>query len=313
MGSMYQVRHPSRSETVTVRAHHHHLRCWGQPSSDTPPLWLLHGWMDVSASWQFVVDALASSRWVIAPDWRGFGQTRPVHPQPQDHYVFADYLADLDFLIDAVNLAAGRASDAPVDLAGHSMGGNVAMVYAGVRPQRVRRLINLEGFGMPPSRPAQAAGRYARWMDELKALHRGDMALQGYDSADGVAARLMKTNRRLAPERALWLAQHWAAPDSNGRWHIQGAAAHKVISAHLYHVDEVLDIYARIRAPLLAVEAADDSLAQWYRHGEHTLAAHHERLARVPNYRIEVVADAGHMLHHDQPEVVARLMEAHLA
>jgi pimeloyl-ACP methyl ester carboxylesterase len=63
-----------------------------------------------------------------------------------------------------------------VDLVGHSMGGNVVMLYAGVRPERIRRLVNLEGFGMPATRPAQAPGRYAKWMDEVKALHRGEMA-----------------------------------------------------------------------------------------------------------------------------------------
>ncbi len=319
---MYQVLRPAHSQHVPIRTLNYHLRCWGTPRPGVVPLWLLHGWMDVSASWQFVVDALANDRYVIAPDWRGFGLTRPKHQAQQahptdfggaDHYLFADYLADLDLLVDHVNAQLERAVDAPIDLVGHSMGGNVAMVYAGVRPQRVRRLVNLEGFGLPASRPAQAARRYARWIDDIKALHRGDMALQSYPEPAGVATRLMKNNPRLRAEHAAWLAQHWAAADLEGRWHVQGDAAHKVISAHLYRLDEVLEIYKHISAPVLAVEASDDSLAQWYRHGEHSLQAHHERLTHVPDFRIAVVADAGHMLHHDQPVAVARLIEAHLA
>ena len=319
---MYQVLRLSHSQHVAIRTLNYHLRCWGTPQPGVAPLWLLHGWMDVSASWQFVVDALAADRYVVAPDWRGFGLTRPQHQtQPAhpsdfggtDHYLFADYLADLDLLLDHVNTQLGRAVEAPIDLVGHSMGGNVAMVYGGVRPQRVRRLVNLEGFGLPASRPAQAARRYARWIDEIKALHRGDMALQSYPEAAGVAARLMKTNPRLPAAHAAWLAEHWAAADAQGRWHVQGDAAHKVISAHLYRLDEMLEIHKHISAPVLAVEASDDSLAQWYRHGEHSLQAHHERLALVPDCRIAVVADAGHMLHHDQPQAVARLIESHLA
>ncbi len=77
-----------------------------------------------------------------------FGQTST--PQA-DHYVFADYLADLDMLLD--HYAPGQA----VDLVGHSMGGNVAMMYAGVRPERIRRLVNLEGFGMPATPPGAGA------------------------------------------------------------------------------------------------------------------------------------------------------------
>jgi len=88
--------------------------------------------------------------------------------------------------------------------------------------------------------------------------------------------------------------------------------AHKVRSSHLYRVDEVLAIYAAITAPVLAVEASDDSLAQWFPRGEHSLAEYHRRLQSVRHCRIARVDDAGHMLHHDQPRQVATLFEAHL-
>jgi pimeloyl-ACP methyl ester carboxylesterase len=264
-----------------------------------PPLVMVHGWMDVSASFQFVVDALRQDRYVIAPDWRGYGLTTG---PATDNYWFPDYMADLDFLLD--HYAAGQ----QVDLLGHSMGGNVAMVYAGVRPERVRRLINLEGFGMPATKPAQAPSRYAKWMDELKALERGDMDLHAYPDASGVARRLMKTNPRLSADKADWLAQHWAAPNASGQWAILGDAAHKITNAQLYRVDEVLACYARISMPTLAVEASDDSLTGWYK-GTFTLAQYHERLQSVPHVQTHVVQDAGHMMHHDQPQVLAALIE----
>lgn len=323
---MYQVLRPSHSTFETLRGLRHHLRWWGQPRADTPPLWLLHGWMDVAASWQFVVDALASPRLCVAPDWRGFGLTQsaalpPQHQPPPyglaDHYVFADYLGDLDALIALVNVRLGRPADAPVDVVGHSMGGNVAMLYAGVRPQRVRRLVNLEGFGLPASEPAQAPRHLARWLDELQAHAAGQITLKTYRGLEGVAARLMKTNRRLPPERARWLAQHWARPldpaAPDGEWVILGDAAHKVRSSQPYRLDEVLATWAAIEAPVLVVEASDDSLAQWFPRGEHSLAEYHRRLQVVRRYRIERVDDAGHMLHHDQPARVAALIEAHLA
>jgi pimeloyl-ACP methyl ester carboxylesterase len=302
---MYQALNVSRSRFVPVRHLSYHVREWGTPVAGEPPLVLVHGWMDVAASWQFMVDALSRPRWIVAPDWRGYGLTRVSDPAP-DNFWFADYLADLDFLLDQV--APGQS----VDLVGHSMGGNVAMMYAGVRPERIRRLVNLEGFGMPETRSAQAPGRYAQWMDELKSLHRGEMDLKAYDSADGVVRRLMKTNPRLTEDKAAWLARQWAAPDADGRWAILGDTAHKVVNAHLYQLPEALAIYARIAAPVLSVTASDDSLGQWWK-GRFTLAQYQERLQHVPQLRQAIVQDAGHMLHHDQPQALARLIEDFLA
>jgi pimeloyl-ACP methyl ester carboxylesterase len=299
---MYQVKRTSRSEFVPIRTLRYHVRLWGEPAPGKTPLVLVHGWMDVSASWQFMVDAFAQDHYVIAPDWRGYGLTEA---PATDNYWFPDYLADLDFLLDHY------APDAPVHLVGHSMGGNIAMLYAGTRPARLRSLVNLEGFGMPRTQPSQAPKRYARWMDELKKLHRGELDLKAYDSAEGVAARLMKTNPRLTEDRAGWLARHWARPDADGRWRILGDAAHKIINANLYQVDEVLALYRAITVPTLAVETGGSSLEEWHR-GHYTLAEYHERLKSISDVRISRIEDAGHMLHHDQPRQLASLIEAFL-
>jgi pimeloyl-ACP methyl ester carboxylesterase len=296
---MYQPRRASRSEFVPVRTLRYHVRVWGEPASGKVPLVMVHGWMDVSASWQFVVDALKEDQYVIAPDWRGYGLTES---PPADNYWFPDYLADLDFLLDHYSPSA------PVNLVGHSMGGNIAMLYSGSRPERVRRLVNLEGFGMAATRPSQAPKRYVKWMDELKAFHRGELALKGYDSADGVARRLMKTNHRLSQDKADWLARRWARQEADGQWRILGDAAHKIVNASLFRVDEVLEIYKNIGAPTLSVEASENSLEKWWQ-GKFTLSEYHERLRSVPAARRVNIADSGHMLHHDQPEQLAGLIE----
>ncbi len=304
---MYQPLRASRSERLPIRTLDYHVRLWepsGGAAAEAPPLVMVHGWMDVGASYQFVVDAFgedfARARRIIAPDWRGFGHSMP--PSRCDHYAFADYLADLDRLLD--HYAPGG----PVDLVGHSMGGNIAMSYAGVRPARIRRLVNLEGFGLPATEPAQAPARYAQWLDELRTLDAGGMDLKAYENAEAVAGRLMKTNPRLGRGQAEWLAREWAQPDGQGRWRILGDAAHKVVNPQLYRVEEALALYAGITAPVLAVEASDDSMGQWWK-GRYSLDEYHQRLQRVPDCRIGRVQDAGHMLHHDQPQAVARLIE----
>ena len=315
---MYQCQRTPRSEWLAVRSLRYHLLSWGDlpganRGSTTPPLVLLHGWMDVGASWQFMVDALSEAfmqgRRVLAADWRGFGQTAS---PGADCYWFPDYMADLDFLLDRVS------PDRAVDLVGHSMGGNVAMMYAGARPQRVRRLVNVEGFGLPGTLPEHAPARQARWMDELKSLHRGELALSHYPSLEGVARRLMKTNPRLGQDKADWLAQRWARPlaqaDGSTHWQIQGDAAHKIVSANLYQEQETLAAYRCISAPVLAVETggASASLAHWY-HGRFGLEQYHERLKALADCRVERIEDAGHMVQHDQPEQLARLIEGFVA
>jgi pimeloyl-ACP methyl ester carboxylesterase len=307
---MYQALKPSRSTYVPIRDHEYHVLQWGQPQSGQTPLVLVHGWMDVAASWQFMVDAMAQDRWIIAPDWRGYGRSCLRHASadtPVDNYWFPDYMADLDALLDHFAPEATQ-----VDLVGHSMGGNIAMMYTGVRPARIRRLVNLEGFGLPATQPAQAPERYAKWMDELKAVRRGDLALKEYDSVDGVARRLMKTNPRLTEDKATWLAGHWAALNGEGRWAILGEAAHKVSNANLYQVEEALAIYSRISAPVLSVTASGDSLSQWWK-GKFTLAEYQERLQSVSQVQQAVIQEAGHMMHHDQPQALAALIEAFLA
>ena len=303
IGRMYQVKRPSRSEFIPIRNLRYHVQIWGEPSPTKTPLVLVHGWMDVAASYQFVVDALSHDHYVIAPDWRGYGQT---DSGGVDNFWFPDYLADLDFLLDHYS------PNQPVNLVGHSMGGNVVMLYSGVRPERIRRLVNLEGFGMPASTPDQAPVRYAKWMDELKKLHTGEMDLRPYDAASGVARRLMKTNPRLSADKADWLSRHWAHENDQGQWTILGEPGHKLSNANLFRVEEVLALYARLSMPVLAVEASDNSLDFWWK-GKFTLDQYHERLKVVPQVEIARIDDAGHMMHHDQPEVLAALIERFIA
>ena len=193
----YEVRRASRSRFIPVRGLRYHMLEWGDASMVTPerpPLVMLHGWMDVAASFQFVVDALPTDRHVIALDWRGFGLSEA---SGADSYWIPDYVGDLDAALDRLAFDTTEPAG-PIDLLGHSMGGNVVMLYAGLRPERIRRLVNLEGFGMPTTHPAQAPKRFIQWLDELKV----PAELRSYESLAEVAQRLRKTNPLLSTPRA---------------------------------------------------------------------------------------------------------------
>ena len=296
---MYQVQRNARSEFVPIRNLSYHVLVWGTPGAGKTPMVMLHGWMDVAASYQFVIDAFSEDHYIIAPDWRGYGKTSG---GDADNFWFPDYLADLDFLLDHY------APQSTVNLIGHSMGGNVAMHYGGIRPDRIRSLINLEGFGMAASAPDQAPQRYARWMDELKKLHQGQLGLHPYPAIGGVSRRLMKTNPRLSADKAHWLARHWAQESPDGQWRIQGQPGHKVVSANLPRLEEVIALYGRLSMPVLSVEAAHSNLDTWWK-GQYTLDDYHARLRVIPQVEIARIEEAGHMLHHDQPTVLAETIE----
>jgi pimeloyl-ACP methyl ester carboxylesterase len=314
MTMAYTPRRPARSDRIGLRGPRTaplldaHLLRWepanAGPEPALPPLVLLHGWMDVAASFQFLVDAFddafLAGRRVLALDWRGFGDSRSA---PTDAYWFPDYLADLDDLLARVS------PDAPVDLIGHSMGANVTMLYAGVRPQRVRRVVNLEGFGMPPTRAAQAPDRYARWLDELQR----PATLRPYDALEEVARRLRANNPRLPPERALWLAAQWSRPGEDGRHHLRADPAHKHTNPILARQEEMEACWRRIAAPVLWIEAAQTEVFGYWQMPMPAVRAEVERrIACVADIRSHVIDGCGHMLHHDQPEALAALIQPFL-
>lgn len=285
----------SSSRFLDIRGLRLHVRCWEAAASPRRTVLALHGWMDVSASFQFMVDELPRDWCVLAPDWRGYGRSER---SAGDCYWFPDYLADLDRILDALAPAGS------VDLVGHSMGGNVATLYAGIRAQRVRRLVNLDGAGLPATSPARAPRQYLRWLDDIRAGKR----MRSYASRAEVAERLRTANPNLRPEFADFLALHWAEPDPAGGFRLCADPAHKIANPTLYRVDEVLAIWREIIAPVLWV--TPENVDRWH---EFTRTdEYRSRLQALATVEFATVVGAGHMLHHDQPRQVAALIEEFL-
>ena len=287
---------------IALRGMAHHVLTWGNAAA--PKLFLLHGWMDVGASFQFLVDALAGDRFAIAPDLRGYGRSEW---QPQGYW-FPDYVADLEALLEA--LAPGE----PVDLVGHSLGGNVAMLYAGARPARVRRLVSLDGFGIPGEVSDVAPKKFAAWLDALAEPPE----FAPYANIDAVADRLQKNNRRLPRDKALFLAGHWAETLPDGRARLTSDPRHKLPFPASYRLEDSFAVWRSIAAPTLWVAAAESDIPRWLDEhpegeaGADGLAGIRRRMAHIPDARLVTISDAGHMLHHDQPAAVAVAIETFL-
>ena len=282
---------PSRSEFIQVRGLRYHLRIWGEDSA--PTIVLLHGWMDVSHSFQFVVDGLKGDWRVIAPDMRGFGLTQ----WSDSDYWFPEYYADLDAIFDQIS------DGQPLHLAGHSMGSQVASMYAGVRPERINKLIILDGLNVPDMPPESAPKKIRKWLDQIKEPQKH----KDYADFAALAQRIRKHHDRLSEERALHVAKGWGQENAVGKVELVGDPKHRIMGPSLYRLAEAEAVWQEVTAPTLCIDGEKSGMFRMLGEGEVK-----RRRAVFPNARTVVLPDVGHMLHFDAPEAVAAEMEAFL-
>ncbi len=281
--STYLPKRARRTTRLYVRGIDYRISEWG---SDSDPLLVyLHGWGDCGTTIQFVVDALQKDWFVVAPDWRGFGEST----SEAVAFWFPDYLADLDDLL--LHYSPGMS----VRLIGHSMGANVAGLYAGTMPDRVASLVNIEGFGLPDAQPADAPGRYRAW---IKAGHEGP-AFAIRESFADLAATIRRRSQRMTPAQAEFVAREWAREDADGRVRLRANPAHKLPNPVLYRRPEAEACWRNVSAEVLLVTGRQSEFAA---------------RVRMPFPRQSTVSidDAGHMLHFEQPEALARVIEEFL-
>lgn len=286
----------SRSEYLTIRGARYHVRRWGP--ADGRPVLLFHGWLDTSATFQFLADALPADWNLIAPDWRGYGGS----DWRGDKYWFYDDLADMDYMVE--HYGGGE----PVDLLGHSYGGGVAGIFAGTRPGRVRRLVSLEGFGPQQRELHEAPDRVAHFLDAVREPHSGSV----YPSRAALAQRLRKANPRLSEARAAFLAEQVARDAADGGVELAADPWRRAITVALSFptIEFFEQFWRRTTAPALWIRG-DDSFYMRYAF-DNDEPAYQRRLACLPDGRDVLIRDAGHNLHHDHPEQVAHAVAAFL-
>lgn len=283
---------PPRHEILRVRGLDMHLTRWGPPPSESVlPDFYLHGWLDAGATFQFLADAFQRDRPMIALDWRGFGRSQ----WPEEGYWFPDYLGDLDALLD--RLSPGG----PVRLIGHSMGGNIASLYAGVRPERIRCVVNLEGFGLPRTSAEQAPKRLRKWLEQLK----NGTQTKHYASFDELATVIRRRYPRFTDAQAAFVAAAWGRLDTEGGVRLAGDPRHHRVNPVLYKREDAEACWREVRAPLLLMIGEEsEHLANLGADGASAVYRDlfpHIEFARIPG--------AGHMLHIERPDVVAPLVE----
>lgn len=281
----YQPESVRQERRLSIREVDYCLYEWG--NADSPLLVYLHGWGDTGATFQFVVDALRAEWRVIAPDWRGFGRSACRCTS----YWFPDYLADLHALLEAVS------PQAPVRLVGHSMGANVGALYAGTFPERIKAFVNIEGFGLPDSKPADAPSRYRAWIEAADQ----PLTFAKYNDFGVLAARLKKRHPGMGTAEALFVAREWGTQEAGGKVRLRADPLHKMPNPVLYRRAESEACWHAATAATLLVTGAQSSFAS-----KLPLAGNTFETVQASTVVIE---DAGHMLHFEAPAALAEAIE----
>jgi pimeloyl-ACP methyl ester carboxylesterase len=289
----YKQKKVPESLTVPIRSLDHRLYRWGDPEGE--PVFLIHGWADTGMSFQFLADEMADDWCLIAPDLRGFGDSG----WNEQGYWFPDYLADLDMLI---NMYAKDGSK--VRLIGHSMGGNITTVYAGVFPERVSHVVSLDQYGLADSDPADAPSRYAKWLKQWRDPPRHGK----YETIDTMVERLMALAPAMDKDKAQFLAPYWAKITEEGLFESKIDPAHKRINPILYRREEARACWKQVTALTLLVMGEESQFLKRF-----SISGMGKDFRECfKDIDEKTLPGCGHMLHMERPEELALLFEGFL-
>jgi pimeloyl-ACP methyl ester carboxylesterase len=257
------------------------LQFWDWGQDGLPPLLLVHGGLDHARNWDWVARSLREHFHVYAMDLRGHGNSAWA---PGALYSIGEHLLDIAALVDA--LGGG-----PVHLIGHSLGGILTLLYSGLYPDRVRKVIAIEGLGLPAShrihRPAPE--RMRAWIESVRKTEQREP--HSYPNLDAAVARMKEANPHLSDEVARHLTLHGTNWNANGSlsWKFDNYV--RCLPPYGHGIDEQRAVYAEITCPVLLV---------WGRESWMPDPDTEERALVIPNRRVLKVAGAGHWVHHDR-------------
>jgi pimeloyl-ACP methyl ester carboxylesterase len=284
---------PASSYYVSQRLKLHYVD-WG--NEEAPPLVLVHGGKDHARSWDWVARDLREDWHVIAPDLRGHGDSAWAIG---GHYTIHEFTLDLAQLIETLELA-------PVTLVAHSLGGAVALNYAAVYPERVAKLVAIEGLG-PPPQMIEARMKVPAWkrIDEWIQQVRGLSARQPrrYPSIDAAAARMQEENGFLSPEQAHHLTVHGVARNEDGTFSWKFDNYTRAFYPQSWDPDERKALWSRITCPTLLVRGTESWASDPVEDG---------RIDAFRDARSVNVDGAGHWVHHDRLDEFLRIVRGFL-
>lgn len=292
--SNYEIVGPASSYYISQRLKLHFVD-WG--NEDKPPLLLVHGGQDHARSWDWVARALRQDYHVIAPDLRGHGDSAWAQG---GQYTVPEFVLDIAQLIEVLDLA-------PLRIVAHSLGGAVSLYYTGVFPEKVSKIVAIEGMGIPPAVTARFAGKEnweltQQWIETVRSSSK--RLPKRYPSIDEAAARMQSANPHLSHDQARHLTVHGVARNEDGTfsWKFDNAA--RTFFPARPPADTNENLWQRIACPALLVHGTES----W--HGD---PRDDGRADHISDHEILRVEDAGHWVHHDQLDLFLAEIRTFLA
>ncbi len=283
-------------DTFTFSSQRLTLSACGWGDAANPLVILVHGAMDQKRSWDWTATALADRYRVVAFDLRGHGCSEWVN---DGDYGVMDHVFDLASLVDHLGAERFR-------LVGHSLGGNIALRYAGLFPDRIEKLAAIEGLGPSPKMLAErnaltAPERLLKWVDDRKMKSaRNSRSMKDFEEA---LSRMTKAHGHLSAQQLNHLTRTGVMENDDGalRWAYDPAAMGRSPS-DISHED-FRALLTEILCPV------------WLAYGEKSWASNPEkdgRAAYLPNGRVTEFPGAGHWLHHDSFDDFIKKLSAFL-
>ena len=258
-----------------------HYVDWGNP--EKPPLLLLHGGRDHARTWDWTAQELREQYHSIAPALRGHGASQW---SIGGSYSMVDYTLDVAQLLDAQGVF-------PITIIAHSLGGAIALQYTGTFPDRVKKVVAIEGLGPPPGMVKERSpqARMQEWIMEMQALSRRHP--HRYAALEEAIARMRDANPRLTVEQARHLTIHGSYRDEDGTYLWKFDNYVRAASPYLFNIQEARQLWGQITCPTLLVRGTESWASDPSRDG---------RASAFQNARVVNIEGAGHWVHHDQLE-----------
>jgi pimeloyl-ACP methyl ester carboxylesterase len=270
------------------------LQFWDYGQDAKPSLVLVHGALDHARNWDWVARSLRQHYHVYALDLRGHGNSAWA---PGAAYTVAEHVLDLSALLDVIG-------DFPVQLVGHSLGGGIALHYAGVYPDRVHKAVSIEGLGFPQEHRMHgpASQRVRQWIENVRDLEKRHP--KSYPSLDAAIARMKEANPRLSDDVARHLTLHGTNWDSDGSllWKFDTYA--RAFPPYGHGIEDAVELFGQITCPTLFFWGLESFLP---------VPETDPRWQAIRNRRLIKVPSAGHWVHHDQLDLFLRETSAFLS
>jgi pimeloyl-ACP methyl ester carboxylesterase len=272
-----------------------HYVDWGNPTK--PPLVMLHGGRDHCRNWDWAAEALGDDWHILAPDLRGHGDSAW---SADGSYTIAGYIYDLAQLVHQQRLA-------PVTIIAHSLGGQIALRYAGLYPDTVARLVAIEGLGPSPGQLAKFKARTIvermdEWIGEQRNL-AGRMPRR-YASIEDAFRRMQEENPHLTAEQARHLTEHGANQNEDGTYSWKFDNYVRAWPPYDMPGRDIQLLWSRITCPTLLLYGRESRAGNPAADG---------RIEHFGHAQVVGVDGAGHWLHHDRLAEFLRIVRSFLA